>query len=388
MRNAYHTEWLRNLTLVKEAKAWSKSNFISHEEYVAIANAYPCKFYHPNLIIRILIFLASLLGLAGITGLFAIFFNDLNEDSIAVMAIVYGLVSVVVLDKLVIGENHHYKSGLTEALLYHAMGFTLVGLAVAMDFEEQGILWTCLLVFSFAAFRYLDLISTLVSLCLGAYLLFYYLYEFGGFLQQLIPVFFLLAFTPFYFLIKKWKENKSFDAWGNVLLVMEAFSLFVIYAAGNYLVVRELSVNLLSLELAEDQDIPFAWLFYLLTVIIPTLYLYVGIKKKDIVMLRVSLVVIAFSVFTFKYYYSLGHPEITLTLAGAILLGITIALLRYLKTPKNGFTHESILTEKWANSNVEAFMVAQTLGGNKIPESNGSNGGGGSFGGGGASGDF
>lgn len=386
MRNAYNAEWLRNLTLVKEAKTWSKSSFISSEEYSAIANAYPCNFYHPNLIIRILIFIASLLGLAGITGLFAIFFSDLKEDSIAVMAIVYGLVSFVVLEKLVIEGNHHYKSGLTEALLYHAIGFTLIGLAVAMDFEEQGILWTCLIVFSFAAFRYLDLISTLVALCLGAYLLFYYVYEFGGFFQQLIPVFFLLVFISFYFIIRKWKNRKSLDAWENVLLVAEAFSLLVIYAAGNYLVVRELSVNLMSLELAEGQDIPFAWLFYLLTVLIPIVYLYVGISKRDIVLLRVSLVVLAFSAFTFKYYYSLGHPEITLTFAGALLLLITVGLLRYLNTPKNGFTRESVLTEKWANANAEAVIIAQTLGGNKMAES--SEGGGGSFGGGGASGEF
>jgi hypothetical protein len=388
MKNAYHREWLRNLTLMKEAKTWSKSNFISSEEYSAIANAYPSKFYHPNLIIRILIFIASLLGLGGITGLFAIFFNDLNEDSLAVMAIVYGLASFVVLEKFVIKGYHHYKSGLTEALLYHAMGFALIGLAVMMDFEEQGILWACLLMFSFAAFRYVDLISTLVSLCLGAYLLFYYLYEFGGLLQQLIPVFFLLAFTPLYFLIKNWRARESFDAWENVLLIAEAFSLLVVYAAGNYLVVRELSVSLMSLELTEGQDIPFAFLFYGLTVLIPALYLYVGIRKKDVVLLRVSLLVIAFSVFTFKYYYSLGHPEITLTLAGALLLLISIALFHYLRTPIKGFTRESVLTEKWANTNAEALIISQTLGGNKIPDSVGNNGGGGSFGGGGASGEF
>lgn len=388
MRSAYNAEWLRNLSLVKEAKAWSKSNFISNEEYTAIANAYPCNFYHPNLIIRILIFVASLLGLAGITGLFAIFFSDMNEDGMATMAIIYGLVSFVILEKIVIEGNHHYKSGVTEALLYHSIGFTLIGLAVVMDFDEQGILWTCLLVFAFAAFRYLDLISTAVALCLGAYLLFYYLYEFGGFLQQLIPIIFLVAFTPFYFLVNSMRKNKKWDEWGNGLLITEAFCLLVIYAAGNYFVVRELSTNLMFLELAEGQDIPLAWVFYLLTVLVPVLYLYVGITKKDIVMLRVSLVVLAFSVFTFKYYFSLGHPEITLTLAGAILLGVTVAVLRYLKTPKNGFTRESVLTEKWANTNAEAFIISQTLGGNKIPESATNNGGGGSFGGGGSSGEF
>lgn len=388
MRSAYNAKWLSNLTLVKEAKTWSKSSFISNEEYAAIVNAYPCNFYHPNLIIRILIFIASLLGLAGVTGLFAIFFSDMHEDAMATMAIIYGLVSFVVLERIVIDGNHHYKSGVTEALLYHSMAFTLVGFAVVMDFEEQGILWACVLVFSFAAFRYLDLISTLVALSLGAYLLFYYLYEYGVFLQQLIPIIFLVVFTPFYFLVNSLRKNRKWDEWENGLLIAEAFCLVVMYAAGNYFVVRELSMNLMFLELAEGQDIPFAWLFYLLTVLTPMVYLYVGITKKDSVLLRVSLVALAFTVFTFKYYFSLGHPEITLTLAGAILLGITVALLRYLKTPKNGFTRESVLTEKWASANAEAFIISQTLGGNRIPESAANNGGGGSFGGGGASGEF
>lgn len=388
MRSAYNTEWLRNLLLLKEAKAWSKSHFISPEEYKAIEAAYPCKFYHPNLIIRVLLFIASLLGLAGITGLFALMFSDVKEQAMGTLSVVYGLVSIFVLEKLLITENAHFKSGVTEALLYHAIGFTLLGLALMMDFDEEAILWTCFLVFSLTAFRYLDLISTLVALCLGAYLLFYYLYEYGGFLQQLIPIIFLVSFTPLYFLVSNRRKSKKWDEWGNVLLIAEAFCLLVMYAAGNYFVVRELSTNLLFLELAEGQDIPLAWLFYLLTVLIPVLYLYVGIAKKDVVLLRVSLVVLAFSVFTFKYYFSLGHPEVTITLAGALLLGVTVALFRYLKTPKNGFTRESVLTEKWASANAEAFIISQTLGGNKIAESASSHGGGGSFGGGGASGEF
>ena len=62
-------------------------------------------------------------------------------------------------------------------------------------------------------------------------------------------------------------------------------------------------------------------------------------------------------------------------------------LLNYLKTPKKGFTREALLNEKWANQNIEAIVISQTLGSNQLPEE-GFSGNGGEFGGGGASGEF
>jgi uncharacterized membrane protein YgcG len=107
------------------------------------------------------------------------------------------------------------------------------------------------------------------------------------------------------------------------------------------------------------------------------------------VLLRTSLGVLAFSVFTFKYYFSLGHHEITFTLSGAFLMIVSISLLRFLKEPRNGYTRENIFSEKWGSANVEAFLISQTMGGNKAAvEDPAFRGGGGSFGGGGASGQF
>ena len=104
-------------------------------------------------------------------------------------------------------------------------------------------------------------------------------------------------------------------------------------------------------------------------------------------LIRTSLIVLAFSVFTFKYYYGFNHPEITLTVAGIFLLGTSLALLNYLKRMKAGYTRENLLSEKWANMNAEAFIISQTMGGNQIKQES-FQGEGGSFGGGGASGNF
>jgi len=385
MKSAYNHPWVYNLAVMKETKRWAKHNYITDDQFVKISEGYKVPFYHPNLIIRILLFVATLLALSGVTGLFFLFVADAGTVGISTMCIVYGIGSFVVLEKFFIRKNH-YKSGVTEAILYHACGFTIGGIAGLSDFDNtQLLLIACLVVFSFSAIRYLDLITTVAAIASVAALLFYNCFEAGGIFKQIIPFVFILSFSASYFITKKLQKRADLNVWSNNLLLVEAISLVLIYVSGNYLVVRELSVNLMDLELTEGADIPFAFLFYFLTIFIPLLFLYVGIRNKDMVLLRVSLLVLACSVFTFKYYYSLGHTEITLTLAGVFLIGITIALMHYLKSIRNGFTRENLLSEKWQSLNAEAFIISQTMGGNQsVNQDRGEVGGGGDSGGGGA----
>jgi uncharacterized membrane protein YgcG len=192
-----------------------------------------------------------------------------------------------------------------------------------------------------------------------------------------------------YLFIQKIKHREGLNCWMDCILVAEFFSLAIICLAGNYFIVRECREKLLNQYVYEgENDIPFAYLFYFFTVAIPVAYLYAGIKLKDFVLLRVSLVALAFSAFTFKYYFSTGHHEISFTVAGDLLLIISITLLRYLKTTRNGFTSENIIDDQWSNSNAEAFISSPTLGGNKGAPTDTPKEGGGSFGGGGASGEF
>lgn len=388
MSSAYNETLVYNLEVIKQSKRWFKHDFIKRPQLESILNTYSAPFYHPNFLIRILLFVATLIALSGATGFFALIVADIGEDAISIACIIYGIVSFFVLEKLFIG-NHHYKSGITEAILYHSCGFTIGGLAGITDFDNTHvILWSCLIVFSFSAIRYLDLLCTVAATGSFAGILFFEFYNIGGIFQQIIPFVFIIGFTPIYFLVKKLKQRIDLRLWRNNLLILESISLLFIYAAGNYMVVRELSIAMMNLEISEGGDIPFAFIFYSLTAFIPVAYLYFGIKNRDIVLLRVSLIVLAFSAFTFKYYFSLGHPEITLTLAGMILIGIAIALMRYLKTLRNGFTRENILSEKWGSMNVEAFVISQTMGGNQPNLEHADMPGGGASGGGGASSDF
>jgi hypothetical protein len=387
MSSAYNESMVYNLAVVKQSKRWYKHGFIEKGQLESIVQTYAASFYHPNFMIRVLLFVATLLALSGATGFFTLIVAELGEEAISVGCMIYGIVSFFALEKLFIGNNH-YKSGVTEAILYHSCGFTIGGLAGVSDFNTHVILWSCLIVFSFSAIRYLDLVCTVAATGSLAGILFFEFYNVGGVFQKIIPFVFIAGFTPVYFLVKGLRKRIDLRLWENNLLIVESISLLFIYAAGNYMVVRELSVSMMNLEIAEGGDIPFALIFYTLTASMPLAYLYFGITNKDIVLLRVSLIVLAFSAFTFKYYFSLGHPEIILTLAGVILIGAAVALMRYLKTMRNGFTGENILSEKWGNMNVEAFVISQTMGGNQTSVEHPSMPSGGASGGGGASSSF
>lgn len=388
MRSAYNETWIQNLAVIKEAKSLYKNNWITESQNSSIAEVYASPVYHPNFIIRILLFIATLFGLSGVTGLFALMVMSAGESFIALGCIFYGVLSLVFLEITFIRNKHHYKSGVNEALLYHSCGFTIGGIIFLLDLNPVPALIVCFVIISMAGYRYLDLLSTIAAALLFAYILFIQLYEWGGVYQQIIPFAFIGCFSAIYFMTKVIKKKPNVQIWYNNLLILESFSLVIICLAGNYLVVRELTVNMMNLSLADGEDIPFAFLFYSLTILIPFVYLYYGILKKDVVLLRTSLMMLALSVFTFNYYYGITLPEIALTIGGAILLTISLILFNYLKSIRNGYTRENLMSEKWANMNVEAFVISQTLGGNQMKLDESFQGKGGEFGGGGSTGSF
>ena len=389
MKSVYNQEWIYNLQVIKQAKLWLKHGLIQPDQFTAIHDSYKTPLFHPNFVIRILLFIATLIATSGLIGLVMLLFSGAEDTAIAIISILSGVAAFMMLERAFI-NNNHYKSGVTEGIAYMACGFVIVGVGMLVDFEDIMVMQlTCLVVFAFAAFRYLDLMLTIAFMFTLTWIIFYNCDEAGGIFKSIIPFVFMIIFSGCYFLVQKFNKRDDLKLWSDNLLILEVCCLLLVYAGGNYLVVRELSVRMMDLTLEPGQDIPFAFLFYFFTVVIPVIYLWAGIRSKDKVLLRVGLVALAFSVFTFKYYYSFGHPEITLMVAGVISSLVAILLMRHLKEIKSGFTSEHILTSAWANLNVEAFIISQTMGGNQpekveVKEM----GGGGRTGGGGASTSF
>jgi len=389
MKSAYNAQWIYNLQVIKLARGWLKHGQIEPNQFATIQEQYKTPLIHPNIAIRLLLFIATVIAVSGVSGLVFLIFSGANDETISIISILLGIVAFVVLERAFI-SNHHYKSGVTEALMYMACGFIIFGMAMLVNFDVVVVIQVVMLmVFAFTAFRYLDLLLTLAFIITFSWTIFYHCYEAGGILRSIIPFVFMLVFSGFFLLIRKINKGGNWNLWNDNLLVLEACSLLLMYAGGNYLVVRELSIEMMDLDLQPNDDIPFAFLFYFFTVTIPIIILWAGIKFKDKVLVRVGLATIAFSVFTFKFYYSFGHPEITMMIAGIIAIAIAVMLMRYLKDLRNGFTSENIQSSAWANVNAEAFIISQTMGGNregKIEVEQ--TGGGGRTGGGGASTSF
>jgi len=388
---AYNIDSLNNLTVLRKAKQYWKSGMITKEQWVNIQVAYKSDFFSPNVFIRILLFIATFVALCGVTALLAIPFISIAEDAIFILCIIYGIGSFVLLDLVFVRNLKNHKSGVTEMLLYHSIGFTIGGFIGMSDANIPFSFMVSLLVLSFAAVRYIDFVTTVAAILTAASYLFYILSEIGGLAEKLIPFAFIVFFLGTYFIAKKSKKKSELYLWKNCLEILEVFSLLFIYMGGNYLIVRELSVQMMNMMVEAGHDIPFAIVFYTLTVLVPVVYIFLGVRNKDVTLIRIGVIALFFTVFTFKYYFSLGHPEITFTIGGLILTGVAIYLLNYLKVIRNGYTREQLIAEKWASLNAEAFIISQTMGGNQhhVHTDQGVEfGGGGGFDGGGAERDF
>lgn len=175
------------------------------------------------------------------------------------------------------------------------------------------------------------------------------------------------------------------------LVLANSFCLILVYLSCNYLVVRELSSQLLGVYLEPDQDIPFAFFFYFFTIAIPVLYLVLALKTKDKILLWIGVFCVAFSIFTIRYYHSLLPIEIAITLGGILLFSIASFSIKKLKDKTSGITFElDRLTQKKDHKSTEALVAVTAFGikpETKIEESP-MKFGGGDYSGGGASGSF
>ena len=387
---AYNTQELEKLELVNESEKWFKAGIIDSEQWEIIQTEYFSNLYHPPFWLRVILFLATIVGVYSSIGLFAsIIFSGFDgiEEIIRVILTIIGIGSFILLELVAIKNKNHYKSGVSEALLFMGFSNIIHGL-VGYDFNEYLYAFLVFTAGLIAAVRYLNLIGIVAAVGAVAFLVFQGLYDLGGYFEAIIPFAFILVFGTGYFLSQLFQKQKELPFYKDSFIVLDTLLLALVYAGGNYFVVRELSIEMMGLEIGEGEDIPFGWLFHITTVIIPVTYLYFGIKRKELHLIRIGILSVFASVITFKYYYSLGHPEISLTIAGAITAGLTIWMFNYLKTIKNGFTREKLLTDKWDNINAESVLISSTMGGNVAPEKTETEFGGGEFGGGGAGGEY
>jgi len=387
---AYDTAELEKTMVLSEAKRLHQSQFIDDDQWSQIKKSYSTNLYTPSFFIRVLLFIFSLFGTTSVLGSIGTILGLVGDSSYQILSLILGILLLFLTEKVLISGMHHYNSGITEAGIYSGLAFIAFGLFGTGQREPIVYALLGLLLLSFAAIRYLNLFALILAIGFFAWIIFLIVTGIGGVIEALMPFIFMSTFGLMYWcsqILQKKLPNVIFE---NQFVIAKTIALCLFYTSGNYFVVRELSIRLMGLALSEHDDIPFAMVFYLLTALVPMAYIYWGIRKKSILFIRVGLLTLALSVVTFKYYFSLGFPVITITISGAILIIVALVFFNYLKQIRNGFTREILLRDKWHSSDLTAFIASQTLGGNKITNTSGNDThfGGGKFGGAGAGGNW
>ena len=189
------------------------------------------------------------------------------------------------------------------------------------------------------------------------------MFEIGDIGKTILPFVAMLVSAGFYFFTKQRIKNLKEVYYYNGLLLANSFCLILFYLSCNYLVVRELSAELLGIEVQPGQDIPFAYFFYVFTFVVPVVYLVQALKTKDRIMLWISFGAIAFTVFTIRFYYSVLPIEAALTIGGLVMFAIAFVSIQKLKNKESGLTFKpDRVNHSTAILNAQTLIVASTFG--------------------------
>ncbi len=382
---AYNNTSLHNERIQEQSTTAFENSFISKEELQNIKLKYPVQFYTPNIFIRIGLFILTGIILSFSFSLFSLLFMSSLENAWKGLMLFFAILTYAALEFMV-QTKHHYKSGVDDALLWNFAGMLFGSISLILD---AGALTNCVLAFLislYCSIRFADRVMSAVAFLSLLAILFFLFTDHLGISKAIIPFVLMAASAAVYFLIKHLEKKVSLKNYEHCFNMISIVSLLSFYAAGNYYVVRE--VNNAMFHLTSDGSLPFGWMFWILTFLIPILYIARGIQKKDALFLRVGLLLIAAMVFTVRNYYHIIPHEVFMTIAGAILLILSYGLISYLKQPKFGFTYAELNKEnKFEKLQIESLIIAETFGQQTKPTET-TKFGSGSFGGGGAGGEF
>jgi hypothetical protein len=377
MKKAYNIEWIRNISIQQAADSWFNKKMLSQEQYDLVKTNFPDLFYNPGIFVKIGLFIFALLACSFFTGFLSIFVMGAygGDGAFSILSVISALAFFAVVEFL-IKDRKLFHSGVDNALLYAGLGALMVPFFVL--YNSPPVWLSCiyaLVIFIPAYLRYADILTAITIFLIALVLL-------ANLMMKLPLGVALLPFGLMIFAAVSYLINKRIhsDYYARCQMLFSALSLITFYLGGNYYIVRQGNAILNDIAVTIAPQIPFSSIFYFLTLSIPILYIVFGLRKKNRIMLWIGLFAFAFSVFTYRYYFSFLPIEQGLTLSGLLLILLSAFVISFLKSPKAGLTDEILSKRKLAN--LEALMAAQHLG--SVPQERGIEFGGGNMGGGGA----
>jgi hypothetical protein len=250
-----------------------------------------------------------------------------------------------------------------DALLWLSMGFMVSAVNLFDDsipFLGQSIMIFVLSTYSMLRFGN-ALMGGLAFISLLS-IVFYSIIPLGDIAKIIMPFLLMAISFLMYWLVSRNKKNNQFRYYTTCCTVIEILALLTLYAAGNYFVVRETSNSMFDLNLKEGEAIPGAWFFWIITVLLPIVYIVRGIRKKNVIVLRTGLLLVAGIVFNVRFYYHVAPLEVAMTIGGIVMILIAYGVTKYLSIPKHGITHAEANDPQLAGFlQVESLVVSKTF---------------------------
>lgn len=384
---AYNREILDNEVLATQAKRLYRMKFIPKAQLQDITSRLTLFHSNDNVLIRIGFFLLGCLLLSAVAGFLALFFGTLFSSDFENIVFVYGFIGVIGAEFL--ARLGYYNHGLDDAFILSIPFFFC--LALGANTGSITLVFLVMMLLGLACcVRYVHTLSVLVAV-MGMVGFVFDLIVNQALLDKLFLPFvgFFMAFT-LYFVSCKLDKTANFYFYTEAFWAVKGFALLLAYFSVNYMVVRELSEDLMNLVVTPENDLPLAFLFYGLTFAIPVFYIVFALKTKDRLMLLLGLFTLGYSIFTIRFYYHLMPLEMALIMGGIVVFGISYLAIQKLKNKEQGITFKP---DRSADSsfllNAQALIVTSQIQAKAVssPEDKMPFGGGG-FSGGGAGGNY
>ncbi len=388
---AYNPIWSENDFIHKTAQKWLKQGFLNKEQSIEIEKTYLHDYYDPNIFLKIGLFIFTILAAGVSVSLMSVFFISIYEENINIAAVIQstivGGIFLILLENLIKGRKL-YHSGVDNALIYMTLGAFCAGIYFLFE-KLNPPTWLFLMLFLplFVAttVRYAEsVVCTLTYFLILGIFVTIALESFWG--KTLLPFIVMIVSAGIYFAVKKLSTRKDYLYYETCLTILKTLSLITFYLGGNYLIVREGNALINNLSLSVSPQVAFAPMFYFFTALIPLIYIFFGLRNRDRLIMVLGLITLGFSIFTYRFYFSILPVEIALTLGGILLIALSGGLIQYLKTEKKGFTYQP--DDEFEGFNLEAMLMSQLVQ-SKIPQQGDTfRFGGGDSGGGGAGGSY
>ncbi len=388
---AYNETWIRNRAVVQQAERWHRQRLLTNGQMDAVRQEFPFNFRQTNGFIEVGLFLFTSIAILSGYLLPATTIGSLVDNRVAfgLFNIASGLV-IGWLGLLLINRRQLYRNGVDNAFVVMQTGFLAFGFNQLLPTDLSTALY-CLLSLPLLLTVLWYYGDTLIAF--GALAAFYG-FVFDGMLRfswgkAALP-FVLMAVSGGLLVVVRRIEKSPYYA--DPLKVAQWVALIVLAAGGNYFVVRELNGLLLSptpTPGASTPGVDAPALFWLLTFAIPIVYLWLGFRRKNRMLITLGGLGLVAALMTVHYYAALLPLNVALTLGGLVLIGLAVAGIRYLTQPKHGFTDapDAELSDSFLVNLGTAVAVQAATGAQQQPKE-GLRFGGGNFGGGGSEGNY